>query len=531
MSFWKWPTRNEPQPITPARSKRYVCNNDICDHSLVGEIAEKLRYGCYLCSPPTLFNDLPAETRKLIPLDNPSLLWPNSVPCPFHPDGVLRPFCSTDFFRIDKDGNIPPVGIYGFAYAGKTVFCAALMMELEKLFSMTGVLNDPLFDRGQYIDEVVTPLQSRGIVPQKTYGHRSLSLKLYRDGWFRKKVTFNDMGGENFEEWFSAKPTDELRRNMLEHLLHVKDAIFLMSPESASGLGAAVAPDLYNVVQRALLFLKDAGYLSQDDRPRIEDRLKKVNEIVTKNHYLFGRTGESLRPVAEQIAALVLAGDREDLVDQLETEFMNIDEQMKIRSFDDQLGGLIRFLDAWSKRRPEDNRFNQRLAITIGKSDLLRRTFSGDLDVVDSSAAHKSVQGWYAAINRLNDLRPTNSKNDWHKALKKASAAVRQILIDFGEGQFVELAERNFREVGYFFVSSLGRDTEPFIEWMRSAPQQPAGGSFSAMGNVGTPTTVHASRRAAQWTVGKQVIFSKGKHRRPEPENVLWPLLWMLTGA
>ena len=526
VAFWKRTTSISIDPGPPPPPKRYVCNNDLCNLSLVGEVAAKLAYGCYLCTTPTRYEDLPKDIKWQIPLDNLSLLWRKHVRCPEH-HGDMRPFCPEDFYRIDQDGNIPPVGIYGFSSAGKTVFCAALMVELEKLFNMTGILQDRLFDQGEYIKQVVAPLQTRGIVPEKTFGHRSLSLKLYKNGWFRKKVTLNDMGGENFEEWFSAKPTDDHRRKMLEHLLHVEDAIFLMSPESAQGLGATVPQDLYLVVRRALVLLKEGGYLLQDNHDRMEERLKKVQEIVSKFAYFFSGSGESLRPVAEEIAAMVCGEDCEELVDLLDRELTNIDEQLKVRSLNDQLGGLVGFLDAWSSRNENNNKLNQRLAITIGKTDLIQNILRGELNPSGSSAAQKSLGEWQVSIDRLHRMRPTDSKNDWQKALKRTSTAVRQVLIDFGEEQFVRYAEENFREVGFFLISSLGRDTEPFLDWGRKVSQQPSGEMMSA---IGGQTVIKASTKATpQWDLGKRVRIGQAGHRRPEPQNVLWPLLWMLT--
>jgi hypothetical protein len=111
--------------------------------------------------------------------------------------------------------------------------------------------------------------------------------------------------------------------------------------------------------------------------------------------------------------------------------------------------------------------------------------------------------------------------------MKRTSAAVRQVLIDFGEEQFVKYAEDNFREVGFFLISSLGRDTEPFLDWGRKASQQAQGESFSALGGS---TVIKASPKATpQWELGKRVRIGQSGHRRPEPQNVLWPLLWMLT--
>ena len=528
MAFWKKTTPVSIDPGAPPPPQRYICNNDLCELSNVGEVAAKLAYGCYLCRVPTRYEDLTKDVKWQIPLDNLSLLWRKHVPCPEH-YGDLRPFCPNDFYRIDQDGNLPPVGIYGFSSAGKTVFCAALMIELERLlFNMTGILQDRLFDQGEYLKQVVSPLQTRGIVPEKTYGHRSLSLKLYKSGWFRKKVTFNDMGGENFEEWFSAKPTDEYRKRMLDHLLHVKDAIFLMSPESAKGLGATVPQDLYLVVRRALILLKEGGYLVQDDHDRMEERLKKVQEIVGRFSYLFFGSGESLRPVAQEIAAMVCGENCEEFIDLLEGELMKIDDQLKVRSLNDQLRGLVGFIDSWRNLRNEnDNKIEQRLAITIGKTDLIQNVLRGELNPSGSSAAQKSLAEWQVSIDRLHRLRPTDSKNDWQKAMKRTSAAVRQVLIDFGEEQFVKYAEDNFREVGFFLISSLGRDTEPFLDWGRKASQQAQGESFSALGGS---TVIKASPKATpQWELGKRVRIGQSGHRRPEPQNVLWPLLWMLT--
>src|SRR5262249_26139572 len=151
---WKNSAKPLSQPASKPEMNHYVCNDDECPCSLTGDIATELAYGCYLCSkkePPTRYADLRKEIQERIPTslekveaiikglnlrkeiqerirtETLSLLWLISVLCDKH-HRDLRPFCSKCYSRIDEDGNIPPVGIWGFSRAGKTIFCAALMM-------------------------------------------------------------------------------------------------------------------------------------------------------------------------------------------------------------------------------------------------------------------------------------------------------------------------------------------------------------------------------------------------------------------
>ncbi len=519
-----------PTPARPA-SNVYLCNDNDCDLSLVGEKATELAYGCFMCKPPTRYADLSTGIKALIPTSNVALLWKEPVSCPQH-DRPLRPFCPRDYSLIDSDGNIPPVGIWGFSFAGKTAFCAALMMEVEhKLFQMTGVLKYSLFNRGEYEKEVVNPLKSsRGIVPGKTQKeeHRSLVLKLYREGWFRKKVTLTDIGGENYMQWLDTDPADENEQKMLNHMLHTREAVFLMSPESAKGLGATVTPDLYLVAQPVMRILREQGIVAPLKRPEMEALFSKIWGVLTNYQYLFGGGGNSLYQVASEIAVLVGRGDRDDFVNRLEEEMSKADEQMTPIPLEKQLGGLVAFLNRWGAPGA-DGKLDLRLAITIGKADLLKGVSLKDRKMASQFDTSTGIQAWRDALAHINKLGKTNSKRDWQNGLRRASDAARQVFVEFGEEEFIKLAETSFRDVGFFFVSSLGRDTEAFIEW-GAATQMPqmVGGQYSALGGAATPS-ITPSQPQLQWKLGKRVRISENGVRRPEPQNVLLPLLWILT--
>ena len=131
-----------------------------------------------------------------------------------------------------------------------------------------------------------------------------------------------------------------------------------------------------------------------------------------------------------------------------------------------------------------------RVAIAVTKADLLPFADRRDLRV---------------------ELGPDSSRKEWRRAVRDVSRASRQLLLDLGERAFVTAAESEFREVGFFFVSSLGRDVEVLVELMP---------------NPSAPSEVDRSVPVLK----KRISLSRDGTRQPNPQNVLLPLFWILLG-
>jgi hypothetical protein len=220
------------------------------------------------------------------------------------------------------------------------------------------------------------------------------------------------------------------------------------------------------------------------------------------------------RKPAEEIAAQVGAKDNPDLVNDLNEGLKIVNKQSSPTAIGDQITGLSKFLAEWGVGRI-GGKLNLRLAITIGKSDLFR----------DKNPNYDAIMG---------HLGPKDSCQEWQKALRQVSETSKRLLLNLGESALVQQAENEFRHVGFFFISSLGRGTETFVEEQSPATTQTVeiGMTAAAPGMLDTapiaPLPPQPQGEMWQW-VRKRVKIDEEGTRQPRPQHVLWPLLWILT--
>lgn len=505
--FWRSRVKEEPHPRLP---RAYYCVRDDCPSAMVGTSARDLTYGCLLCTPPDRLADMKnEEVRKRIAGDDElSWLWVSPAYCEKHGNPVV-PHCPECRHPIGRYGDTPPIGMWGIASAGKTVYCAALMLAMEsELFKWTGLLTDRLFDRSRYEEDVVSPLRLSGIVPAKTMPgeHRSVVLRLHGGEWPSRRVLLTDMAGAVFQ-FGSGEASDHAVPRA--HMLRVSDALFLANPETSAGLGACARRDVFPYVQAIIEDLNAQGALTPFDEIEMRKILERIENLLESYEYADPSSLGPGRPSKLAQALAELVGDGPGLGVRLDGVMNRVTRTLRAQTppLEQQLDELTNFLGNYAA--PQRNgRFDIRLAVTVAKSDLLPD------DLLPNHAEFLRV---------LSSHTPLAT---WRKTLERASEASRSVLVRNGEEQFVRKVEDSFQSAGYFFVSSLGRDTVTFpMRDLSKVPQRQA--AVSMFGNVeaspGGPEPVTG------WRVGKQLRVGPGGNRYPEPRNVLLPLLWLLT--
>ncbi len=132
---------------------------------------------------------------------------------------------------------------------------------------------------------------------------------------------------------------------------------------------------------------------------------------------------------------------------------------------------------------------------------------------------------------------PTNGapspapRERWRRALREISSRSERALIDLGEGEFVAWLRRHFSEVGIFFISSLGRATEPFATRVRQrSMHQPMQGQAAALPTAWSNAADEPEEPQWVWGLDKRMTLDpEVGSRAPAPKNVLLPLLWLLA--
>lgn len=486
----------------------FIGTNDRCTCSRQGLPADRLAYGCLRCQPPTRYADLPDKLRSLIPIHDLPVLWTHPVLCPEH-HLPLIPRCGECGSTIDQYGATPPVGIWGLSAAGKSVYCAALYLEIERrLHEWTGIRKRFVSDPAD-LQVVVRALEDRGILPGKTQwdGQRSLVMVLSGAGWPSRKLTLTDCAGELYTGLFPSGDDGhgDVRR---EIILRTRSAILLATPEACVGLGATARRDLFPAIQRTIDVLGEGGLLAQFGRADMERLVGRVEDALARHQYPI-QGGRSFVDLGTALASLVGRPPDEALVTRLDEELSKVAARTGPPTLAHQIDSLIAFLSGWGYPRVA-GKLALRLAITVAKSDLL----NGACGRYDDALA---------------GLGPANTRPEWERALQRVSANSKATMLAHGETDVVMNAEMNFADVGFFFVSSLGRDTETFVQDNPDARRPRVHGSHEVY--AGTPASAPADGSAARtaWRLGKRLRPGREGTRQPRPQHVLLPLLWLLA--
>ena len=512
----------------------FYCYHNEC---LEPRALDEMAYGCHMCLRPKLYKELSDDFKQALPVDL-RQIWDVRPECP-EPRHHLAivPRCPVCSLPIQREGFHPPIGIWGGVKSGKTVYCAALAQEMEgPLFQQTGLLRQFLVDRSEYKRAVVNPLfgGASGLLPDKNRPdeHRKLVLRLWGGDWPSRSITLTDMAGEIF------MPTDtdgdeDLRRRQ-RTVLWTRESIFLADPEKAAELGAPVRVDLFDVQVALLQLIQDRGIPLGTEKLRVERLVRRREDILRDHDYPSNRgQGDSpFKTLAMELAATVLPPPPDpDLVESirrcLEDEAKKIDD---VPTLQDQIDPVARRMRDWGYRQ-QDGKLDHRIAITVSKGDVLSELGPG-YDANDQIITHPELP----EKKRWKAPRQANSRSSpqwWQRpALQEKSNQSREVLIQKGEGKFVTTVESMFAEVGFFFVSSLGRDTEVFVKEgpIRRAVQSSLQAQSPFGGQPQPPQA--AGPQVPTWTLGKRVKANPdGGGRAPAPQHVLLPLLWILAGA
>jgi hypothetical protein len=520
----------------------------------------KMLYGCYSCKAdelrlfeelsPETFKGLSAEIRARFP-NNLAAIWAGHVFCERHNSLPLLPRCPTCRVIIDRDGWISPVGIWGSSSAGKTVYCAALMMEIDRLlYDWTGLTASHFHDHGKYKVEVGDRFKNNGIIPGKT-GHdqrRTLILKLRGKGWNNRKITLTDLAGETYEDWLSlGEETPELRARR-QLILWTKEAMFIADPEASPGLRSTMRRDLYSTLMLIGKVYDQFKLLDHYEHFQKQRLLNRMKYVLASHNYPIANDPDPLlssyamysdaepldvqgdgdpinalrkkfqyHPYGEpaiELAVLVHENPHESLVyeiaDRLNFAAIRMNATPDLKT---QIAGITEFISRCGVERVGDDekKLDRKLAIVVSKADLIPNV----LKAYDQFPLNDP------------DFRP--SQQEWREILKQISLISKQILIDFGERQFVELAERNFRNVGFFFVSGCGRDTEEFVKQETAQASRPVA-SFHMPLNTSEPATPARPPEQPPLPLEKVLVRGPRGGRQPDPQHVLLPLLWILAG-
>jgi hypothetical protein len=388
-----------------------------------------------------------------------------------------------------------------------------MVEELEKrLFRMCGV--NPRFgmDLRGYRREVVTPLWKIGMVPGKTQvgEHRGIVILLKSPLMVPRKLKMTDMDGAYYTEFFVSGGIQPEINTFTRLIHHTREAIFFISPEQAGAVGATAPPELFAVVSAVVEdWQKPKNLLAQRSLDGMQLLLRGM-ELKLR---------ERLFPVPDEInqGYDALASDLLSLVGSNDPQrrsrtaklLARVAESMKdTMPMGAQLIGLENQLRAWRFPRTSDGKLDLRLALTVTKADLIMKR-----DPVLADAGD---------MNPMANV--SSSPAQWRQAVRASSDKARAVLLHY-DPQVVSLAEGAFREVGYFFASALGRDTELLAVQERSANRvDDSELDDSELDEVRT------NKSELKFQVRKRLPFGTDGTRHPGPIGVLNPLLWILMG-
>ncbi len=516
----------------------FYCYYNEC---LAPQTLDHMRYGCVDCHPKRpLYKDLDKTVREKLP-EKLTQIWTTRPLCLEHDLHPVQPYCAVCEHRIDEDGWHPPIGIWGGPSAGKTVFCAVLAQAIYAgtLFTHTGLVSQQLVDRTEYRRDVITPLfQRSGLLPAKTNQgeHRKLVLKVQGatpgDGWPVRTITLTDMAGEDFNP-NNNEGHDEMLESRQRTVLFARESIFLANPEAAPGLGATTRIDLFPFLAHLLPSIQRA--LPGATRRAGERLLQVLTQVLSNNLDLLDAEAscDSLaQEIAYQLPHALPPPALEALIPAIRTALETVAGMMaEAPTLMDQLSDVVQLMsDGGYQRRAHDRKLAHRIAITVSKQDILAGSPQHPLSRLSMA---------YNDILKRDGLRiehpaapPRASVSTWRRALGDISQVSREALITSGEAAFVAFVESQFAEVGFFFVSSLGRDTEAFLcEDRIHAPAPQAAQAQNPFGPQ-APLPQPAAQLGPAWVPGKRVALAPGRGgRTPEPRHVLLPLLWLLAGS
>jgi len=531
--------------------KLYYCDGDKClDGSTLGQMV----YACRNCyDKPKALDKLSDNVRKKVEaaIDNAekSNQWGPWPDCECGGNFPVVPRCPNCHDVIGRHGWYPPFGLWGASSTGKSVFSAVLYDEIATKLHNSTDMTHSVIGGDSFKQNVVLPLY-RGILPEKTAPsqHNKLVIKLrgasnHSSDWLGRSLTLTDMAGEVYE-LTRDYANDEAMKKRRDLILRSKESIFLINPQGSGVLGANMRQDYY--VPLCAVF----------ELPQVQDILRHQAEIpnggiavadkeaskfvhlieyAMRNIYHFPSDprNNGYYDLSMHIANEILQTPNPNLSIMIQNALQETANKLSnIPRLQEQIDKVAQFLKTNNPNQVgnNDDKIQHRIAITIAKSDLLDKTLfpseallQGIIDKTFKKTIWKLMPG----------LKKT-SRKVWLNALNQVSEANRDVLRKVGENDFVDHVERVFTDVGFFFISSLGTDTEVFPV-STTETIRPGGRPGTAAAPGANPQHEVAGSQTSQrvWTLKKRVSLHSmvTQSRSPLPQGVLWPLLWVLAGG
>ena len=501
----------------------HFCDGE-CLHPIV--LRDAL-YGCDRCRSSEgprpleqLSNDSPivsGETASRIRHD-PGLCLREAVLCERHHLAVVPecPFCHRILNRYSRS---TPISIVGGPSAGKTVFSAVAAWQLRSgQIGTTGI--HPVFPGGVgggFFSRVVDPLVFEGKLPQKTKvtEANTIACKLWGE-WLKKprSIKFTDLSGEFWQTADNPQYlSDAPEKGDTVVLLYSRETIFLLDPHASSEeskLAARKAPVTFEAVRQVLELLVQQGKIPTAIA-RLQQEAHALDQLLKREGFL-GRPDNAAMLIAETYRA-------PELESEIRARLSTIAVNLRQRPPFENLAGQIiqKLVDNHHPRLPggEDAKFAHRIAVVVSKADLL--------------------YGWdEKRIRALCDPPlPTKDagRDKWREAVQRVSRESRRALVDLGEEEFVRRLESAFAEVGFFFITCLGRDAQLYVaETSSPGASSPVSRGLKTVGKGGSAGPVAISPASAPaWIIDERLAPSSRGRLAPEPMGVLLPFLWLVT--
>jgi hypothetical protein len=487
-----------------------------------------MTFGCDNCKTPTLYEGLPqAVKEQLPPRARLHELWSHSPRPRCEHSLPIFPKCPYCQEAIDRKNFGAPIPLLAGSLAGKTVYSAALAIALnrENRLSALGARVAP---NSKYAHEILNPL-SRGIIPAKTQKDGQRRIRIHLGGtppWPSRLMTISDAAGEIYEK--SDPEAHDLDVKIKSMLIFSNASLYLLNPQvSGYGDGRRLAPvDVYGVLKELVQVLIPSRALENMRASAVNDVLKSVEDELHKRGYPAPLGDGSLNdygPLANLLLVRIhnhcgalsnVDKLRQDIASMLKRYAAAAENQP---SYQDVLQSLHQYIALRADHMIADNKVDHRLALVISKFDLL-----------ESALSSSKALGFESLDNLLPQLPPNASPAVWKEMLIVYSKRCERILRDLGEDNFMNWARAAFREVGVFFVSSLGRRVECFVE--EADTTEDLGSTDQEWTAIG-PSANHVPKLVtSRWNLKKRIIEGPDGTRQPTPKGVELPLMWLMLG-
>jgi hypothetical protein len=460
-----------------------------------------------LCDPAKLMTSAEAA-MKGVPIS--PRVFDSRVLCEEH-QLPIRPRCAgpgcSEVIRRDATGR--PIRLVGGAHSGKTVYSALLASELHSpTFFQTTSTSVARINGDAYLRRTVLPL-ARGVLAEKSSQSHKIVFRFVRDGYPAEMITLHDMPGED-------TPTAPIG-------YHSDKTLFLINPQATStpigriDIGSVVRGRDFLGVEVLVKRLADMAWLDTANEAAVQSLCNQAAAAL-RGH------GWPNCPRWEDLAAFLLEMARTALTRPASAE------EADRRVLADLLDGTAKALcdmpdfitqfDTWAETMRAigapvvDGRLaGHRLALVFSKADLLggKSELATRLD----------------ALFRTLSVSQTGSSQALCAALQDFSGGACKLFLELDLANLVQKAKQQVDEVGFFFVSSLGRDTE--IKVTRLAPvaaQAAPGGGHQIGGAAAAPIAPAAN--TPRWELTEVLARGPDGTRTPTPRGVINPLLWLL---